>query len=583
MRLGRHTGRKRPNAQAVRGGAATALTVILVPLLGQSNMVGRSTFDGGVETDGTDIFQYANDPAGPSYETIISDITPLYFPEGQQPILPSGTAYQMGPGNAFLKKIATQNPGAKIIAVPCAVGATGLVGAGWASSATPGSGGANFEAAVGTVNDAYTAALAAYPGASVHVITAWVQGENDAVGAVSRATYGTALTDLITHWRARVSGSHGKFVIGSMLPQLWIVGSGNYSAGYAAINAAHVDVSIAVSNAIYVAGPDERASNDNLHYGPYSVNVTFGQRMGDSLADATGPSVTTGATQGGYIGTTSNILLEHDDGYGHATFHFAGGTDDALFEITDPYVNGTTQPQVRLIDNTEVAGDYVLKVKARDGAGNYGADRTITFTQAAPAPAEITTYYGVPVAWPSGFGASSTTIDIKEGLNLFTMAYPAGGNEGSAAAATVNGNAATKLGYSSGSSTCVLFAYESAVDISGATVALTWGGQTMGPLGLHAVVTGVDATPTAVVSEGWGGGSAPQRLPSLTVPTDGIAIGIFHAAADLVGVEAGTDLVGIKATDIYGAVGSRDATGQIGFTGGGTFYCHIGAAFAKTA
>ena len=561
--------------------------VIIVALLGQSNMIGR-TLPTGSETSPSGIWQWVADPADPAYETLVEDITPLKFPEGRQdydPTAGENLQYAYGPGSNLAIKIKEQNPSAIVVVVPCAYGASSLMSGSpppWQGHATPGSGGVLFEAAVTATNAARAAAASAYPGAAISCITAWVQGDQE---STTRSAYAAALTTVIESWRTRVTGvTHGKWIIGSVIPEHWTVGDVSYDTNTALVNAAQVDVSLNVSNVIYVPGPFS-TGGDNLHYAPVSTNATFGNRLGDSLADTTGPSVTTATTQGGEIGTTQNILLEHDDALDHATFHFAGGADDALFEITDPYINGTTQPQVRLIDNTEVAGDYVFKVKARDGSGNYGADRTITFTQAVPSSVPVTVNEGSSIGIDGGFGTTSgasATFNIKAGQNLFFVATPAGAAAGSSLTATVNGNACELLGYVGGG-TLGCLGYESVVDVTGATFEMHWSASTLDWRIHHVWTTGLVLTPASTGGHDWGSaGGSPHTGNSLTVPTDGIIITELCSANTFSTAVSGTTVVNDDDSIWFSVcTATRDTTGACSVNGGGSYGADLALAFEK--
>lgn len=349
------------------------MDVVLVPLLGQSNIIGLNAIDG-LDADITDVYQYGGQSAlTGSYNQLSSDITPLGHPDN--------TIYnRVGPGISALAKIKAQHPTAMIVAIPCGVGSIGLVGAGWQSSPTPGAGGIRFEFAVNQFAAAQAAALAAWPGATIIKRTLFVQGEQDAATSVPYATYYTALANFIADWDSR-TGMTGVFVIGSMLPQKWIIGSPNYLAAYADINRAHVMASLNIANVLYSRGPDNRAANDNLHYQPAAVARQQGDYLGDTLADTTAPTMTSANSYSNVAGSALAFPLTASDTYDHTTFHINGGADAALFDISDPYIN----PTLRWLSNGTgpVAGTYVVGLRARDGAGNYSTTQTFTLTVSA--------------------------------------------------------------------------------------------------------------------------------------------------------------------------------------------------------
>lgn len=370
---GRGRGR-RSRWTAVATGGIAAQQVILVPLLGQSNIEGRNALDG-LDLDITDVYQFGGDDSDvATYQLISADITPLRHPQK--------IGGRVGPGINLLAKVKAQNPDAMVVGIPCSVGSIAMVAGGWTSSPTPGGGGLQFEFAVNQTIAARTAALAMWPGATITPLCALVQGEQDAAGAVAGATYYTALTNFIADFRSRVTGfATAPFVIGSMLPQKFVIGSPNYLADYAAIDEQHVKASLNISGVKYSRGPDNRAANDNLHYQPHAVARQQGDWLGDTLVDAVGPTITSANTYSNLAGSALSFALTASDTYSHATFHLDGGADVAQFEISDPYIS----PTLRWVGNGTgpAAGTYVVGIRARDGAGNYGATQTFTLTASA--------------------------------------------------------------------------------------------------------------------------------------------------------------------------------------------------------
>jgi hypothetical protein len=358
--------------------AAAVDTVEIAVIVGQSNAVGQN-LDDGLEVDMANVYQYGGESSIPAtYQLLTSDITPLHHP--------TASAIRIGPGNNLLAKLKTQNPSSVIIAVPAAKGATGMVSGGsWLSSLTPGSGGDRFEFMVNQANDAIADAAATWPSVPINVTVFFVQGEHDAGNAISKATYLAALTDWIAHTRARITGaSNATVVLGSMIPRLWDPRSPNYSAAYAAINEAHVAASLNITGVRYSRGStlsNGGESSDGLHYTPIAFARTQGDALGDTLSDVVGPTMTSPSTKSNTLATTLSHALTASDTFGHATFHIDGGAGAANFEISDPYIS----PTLRWTGNGTgpAAGAYVVGVRARDGAGNYGATQTITITVSA--------------------------------------------------------------------------------------------------------------------------------------------------------------------------------------------------------
>lgn len=387
--------------QATRA-APPAAPVILAILAGQSNMEGQGT--DAMETDVPGVVQFAGSSADTAtYRTLTADITPEYAPGTIQ-------ATRVNPGNYIARQLLLDNPTATVVLVPTFKGSTSLVNgnAEWLSSATPGAGGFLFENMVTQANLAYAAAQSAYPGRPINVQSYWVQGEFDATGGITRTAYLAALTDLITRARARITGAAtAPLVIGSMLPQLWLLGSANYGAGYAAINAAHVDASRTVAGVRYAIGPDIRGGNDNLHYQPAAVVRALGTAMGAALSDTVGPTVTSGAAFTRTQGQPLAIALTGDDR--HQTVEIAGGTDAGQFEISDPYLS----PNLRWTGDSvgPAVGTYTVGVRARDGAGNHGPTLTITVTLAAAGAVSPATFFAS--------GERGAVWDLTDAATLF--------------------------------------------------------------------------------------------------------------------------------------------------------------------
>lgn len=354
-------------------------------MAGQSNMAGRNANDS-LDTFGTNIFQYGgNSTIGATYQLLLQlAALPDHFNDASLGV--TTAQRRVGPCVNLLKKLEAQYPNAKIVAVPVAIGSTAMVGGAspaWASSATPAAGGSAYEFMVNQANAARAAILVAYPGASITPIVFYVQGEQDASLAVSKASYYTGLSNFIANTRTRITGASGcLIVIGSMVPDNWDPANASYSAAYAAINNAHVDASIDLTSVKYLAGPrDPSALNDNLHYQPHAAARQFGDWLGDTLTDASGPTMTSASTYSNGSGSVLALALTASDTYAHATFHLNGGADVAQFEISDRYLT----PTLRWTGNGTgpAAGSYTVGVRARDGAGNYGATQTITLTVSA--------------------------------------------------------------------------------------------------------------------------------------------------------------------------------------------------------
>jgi hypothetical protein len=402
-RGGRGFGHVCRNSGHAGDGASASANVYLDIIAGQSNAIGVLTPDVG-DVDIAGVYQFVGYSGDANYRTIQSDITPLLWKVE--------FANTLGPHLARAAQALTDEPTAKILMVPVAQSTTGLVNSASHAWQAGSPGGTLFENMIDMAGRAYTAAVSAFPGTTIIPRLFWQQGEGDTGGTVSTAQYVTGLTDLISTTRSRLSAIPGsatmKVIIGSMLPSRWFPTANAFNQGYADINAAHVNVSLNVSNVYYVMGPNV-VSPDNIHYQPNSAMRTIGVSMQTVLNDVVGPTMTSPSSMGAETSGKLALLLTGSDN--HQTFHLNGGADVAQFEISDPYL----APTLRWVsDGTSPGnGTYVVKVRARDGRGNYGADQTVTITVAAEvSPASFFTSGERGAAWDlSTLSNLSQTID----------------------------------------------------------------------------------------------------------------------------------------------------------------------------
>lgn len=178
---------------------------VIFALTGQSNMVGRATYDGG------DLW-----PAG----------TQQWHPIGGRPIEGSSAegeaipaaipldhwdegSNSMGPDIEFCRSFAAVNPEASIVLIPAADGGTSFQADEW----NPGS--SHYVEAVTRIHEA----LAAFPSALFGGFL-WHQGESDAGSAAQVGGYQAALDAMINQMREDVTGAGPTtpFVLGRMVP-----------------------------------------------------------------------------------------------------------------------------------------------------------------------------------------------------------------------------------------------------------------------------------------------------------------------------------------------------------------------------
>jgi hypothetical protein len=230
----------------------------IILLCGQSNMAGRAERSPSLDKEMNGVHQfggYAYDHS--SYQRISRQIYPLGPADDATTM--DNRYFSMGANIGKAYK-ASLPPERQVLLVSAAVGGSSLTldaPTNWAA----GSPGGNFyEFAIAQAELALTAALAVKSDSRI-VGIAWHQGEQDAAGAVSYATYLAALSAVITGFRARLTGASGAwFVIGGMVPES-IAGSANYDA----IRDAHVQAATDNANTFYVPGPSGQDAGGD-HY-----------------------------------------------------------------------------------------------------------------------------------------------------------------------------------------------------------------------------------------------------------------------------------------------------------------------------
>ncbi|MGB7408967.1 MAG: sialate O-acetylesterase [Pontixanthobacter sp.] len=574
--------------------------VVLAVIAGQSNSVGRNLTTGDPNASATnpadpnpelndtdpDIFQFVGNPSQADHRTLTNDIVYLDHFED---------ALRIGPGLPILYGAKAQNPEAKVVAVPCGRGSSGILNGSWLSAADDGAGGLSFENMMNQVRGAIAEIRDRWPNAVIIPQIYWVQGEQDAAERRSYSDYKTALADIIDRTRSRLADAIGEisdyttipWIIGSMVPRKFIDTGSGYSIDYVPINRAHVDLSLEMSNVRYVLGPDNRvpatnaadlsipagAGQDNLHYQPHSFAREQGRRLVVALADNMGPQVTNRRVQGSEMGTKLAVPLGHDDVFGHATFHIDGGADAHLFEISDPY----TTPHLRWRgDSTgpNSAGSFEVAISARDGAGNMGPSTMLTVKVALPygegdqGPITVASTYAEE-DYNAPFGGMVRTMPLRKGLNLFAFHAASGGNRDSSFAVTVDGAAASKLIGNAVGNNLQIWSFISAV-AKDASIAVTYSGTGGNYMIAAAALTGSKAQPMATAFKPWSNqhGRDPYTASALTVPEDGILICL--AATNIGPLEGRGDAVrsGLSSPTGRAALFTQATSGAIQFRAG---------------
>lgn len=256
-----------PGVVAASGASASAPGYDIVLLLGQSNMQGWTSDEPGVE-DTTDarIEQYRMDAGNVGTIALASE--PLKWPEAPTP------ANSVGPGLAFARALLPSVPSSrKILLIPGAVGATGLVAPG---NSRWGVGDDLFEAAM----DAAVAAMT-LTGSNRIAAVLWSQGEHDALGGVSQSAYRTALLAVVDEIRDRLGDVGIPFLCDGAVPE-WEA----ETAAYAPIKAALESLPLYRDYTHFADGlPDHDDPAGNIHYGA-AGNRLRGARFATDLPTA---------------------------------------------------------------------------------------------------------------------------------------------------------------------------------------------------------------------------------------------------------------------------------------------------------
>ena len=272
------------NSPVTVGAAAGAVPkAYLMIARGQSNIVGRGTFDSAQDTNQTNIKQFCDIPSRTStYRTIRDSAFPLYHPEDRI------SESFLSPVNIAAKVLASTLPtGDIVLIVPCGWGGTSLLNT--ASNSAPNApqwsvGRSLHENLIAQANAAVAAATAAGYTPIVHSIID-VQGEADNT-AVSGTDYGNALTAAIADMRSRITGgSNARIILGGFLPEKLAI-----LPALQEIEDARKAVAAAISNAAFVRGASGYVLNDGLlvHFNSAGIRVN-GENIGGAAAQVAIP------------------------------------------------------------------------------------------------------------------------------------------------------------------------------------------------------------------------------------------------------------------------------------------------------
>lgn len=403
--------------------AAGIVPYDVVGLDGQSNMSGRGVVDATLDAPNGYTAQYGGYSAdGAKYQKITQAVDPLDHPDQG-----AGLGQALGPGTSFARQYFAIY-GRRVLLVPVAFGGTGLVPGASTGWSPYGSNNAQYTFAVSQINAAIAAAKALNP-ASKYVGTLWIQGEADSAVAIPAASYQQAFYDLITTFRAAITGGAGTpFIVGAMLPEAVSLNTGPTGAGtgtYPGIDTAHATVAGAVLGGTkVVVGSGFNTSGDNLHYGAVGVRI-MGVNMANgwataiaNLGEAT-PAQVTGLTVGTVTATsvalswtaiTSRSYTVQSSSNGGTSWQTLAGAITNVSTLTNSYT------AIGLSSGTS----YMFRVCANSyGATSAGAFSS-TVTQAtsaglADAFVQLTTITGAHITQSGSAGAGWTYTSTSGG------------------------------------------------------------------------------------------------------------------------------------------------------------------------
>lgn len=245
----------------------------IVAVIGQSNASGQGVYAGGTDIDNARVSQWDCNSGSGTYKTILDAEYPLQTTAGAM------TA-KISFAHSFANTYALRT-GRRVLLVPTAVTATGLIAAGNSSWAAPS--GTNYLATVARVNEAITAAQVLFP-SSKFVGCIDIQGEADSSAAADYVAYLAAKEALVAALRANITGATSAWhVLGQMVPEAIVDNKFNnitlYAGTYPRINAMHYAIQGRIAR-IAVANGVSGNTTDRLHYN------AAGCRLMGPLADA---------------------------------------------------------------------------------------------------------------------------------------------------------------------------------------------------------------------------------------------------------------------------------------------------------
>lgn len=338
-------------------------------LAGQSNMVGRPTFDGGTGyPSGT--LQYPKATGYPTYTdtTTIAASSPLGHWDSQ--------AGDMGLALQFTIDYVTDT-GASVVLIPAADGGTSFVDNNWNPSD------AQYDHAV----DATNALMAANTDWILKGIL-WHQGENDSLSYSNETDYSTAFYKMIQKMRIDINEANQQtpFILGELL----VGGTATDSAGTG--NTAVIDNATTYNYFTAKVSATSLSGMDNVHFNAAALR-TFGTRYNTAFSGLSNPYPTaeTGASGHWLFGRGNQYYIDltgatnpTDNGaapvHGYNFAELQGSSDGLLTSITES-ANLTMCFVIKAPANTIVGGTLRTSANASDGMSIYKSTSNLYFNE----------------------------------------------------------------------------------------------------------------------------------------------------------------------------------------------------------
>ena len=400
-------------------------------LAGQSNMVGRPTFDGGAGyPSGT--LQYPKATGYPTYTdtTTIAAAPPLGHWDAQ--------AGDMGLALQFTIDYVSDT-GNTVVLIPAADGGTGFVGNHW----NPGD--AQYNHAVNATN----ALMAANPDWIFKGIL-WHQGENDSLdlGFSNETDYSTAFYKMVQKMRIDINEANQEtpFILGELL----VGGNATDAAGTG--NSAVIDNATTYNYRTATVSAAGLPAMDTVHFNAAALR-TFGTRYNTAFLSLSNPypAAETGATGHWLFGRGNQYYIDltgatnpTENGaapvHGYNFAELQGANDGLLTSITETS-NMTMCYVIKAPNTTILGGTLRTSAVASDGVSMYTSGPSLFFNerggtgQVGIGGITVSDYYFIALSLDSsdnyvGYIGDATSATVVTGTgpgrNASTRAYGIG-------------------------------------------------------------------------------------------------------------------------------------------------------------